>query len=109
MTYLDENLHSLRQRIDRMATEHAWSEDPPSRTRRIVTNVLTFQLEHDELGVSSYLLLLRNRGDVRLPDFLSAARTDVLRSAADGELRLARRTVNLDESVLRTHNMSFFL
>ncbi len=109
MTYLDENLHSLRQRIDRMATEHAWSEDPPSRTRRLVTNVLTFSLEQNELRVSSYLILLRSRGDVRLPDLLSAARTDVLRAEGDGEMRLARRTVKLDESVLRTHNLSFFL
>lgn len=109
MTYLDENLRSLRQRIDRLVTERAWAEDPLSRTRRMVTNVRTFTVGQDEFEVSSYLLLLRNRGDVRLPDLISAARADVLRTAADGELRLARRTVKLDETVLRTHNVSVVL
>ena len=31
-----------RKRVERLLTEHAWTEDPPSRTRHLVTNVRTF-------------------------------------------------------------------
>jgi phthalate 3,4-dioxygenase beta subunit len=45
---------------------------------------------------------------VREPDLVSAERTDVLREV-DGELRLARRDVLVDESVLRTQNLAVFI
>ena len=40
MEILSESIHSLRFRIERLKTEFAWAEDPPSRTRHLVTNVL---------------------------------------------------------------------
>ena len=42
MGHFDEDLYSLRKRVQRLATDHAWTEDPPSRTRHFVTNVRTF-------------------------------------------------------------------
>ena len=44
----------------------------------------------------------------RRADLLSAGRTDLLRATADG-LRLARREITVDESVLRTQNLAVFL
>src|SRR5687768_3468986 len=35
----DEDKRSMGQRVYRLATGMAWAEDPPSRTRHIVTNV----------------------------------------------------------------------
>ena len=59
---------------------HAWTEDPPSRTRRFVTNVrVTAPVMDDEVVARSYLLIYRSRGDVRPADLLSAERTDRLR------------------------------
>jgi phthalate 3,4-dioxygenase subunit beta len=110
MGHFDEDRYALRKRVDRFATEHAWAEDPPSRTRRFVTNVRTFRAETaGELRVESSLLLFRSRGDNREADLLSAGRTDLLRRAGDGELRLARREVLVDETVLRTQNLAIFL
>ena len=54
------------------------------------------------------MLLFRSRGDTRAPDLLSAGRTDLLRETGDG-LRLARREITVDESVLRTQNLAVFL
>ena len=43
MDHFDEDMYSLRKRVQRLATDHAWTEDPPSRTRHFVTNVRTFR------------------------------------------------------------------
>ena len=109
MAHFDEDRYSLHKRVERFETEHAWAEDPPSRTRHFVTNVRCREGESPgELEVESNLLLFRSRGDVREPDLLSGRRNDTLRRTPDG-LRLARREVVLDESVLRTQNLAVFL
>jgi 3-phenylpropionate/cinnamic acid dioxygenase small subunit len=101
-------MYALRKRVQRLATEHAWTEDPPSRTRHFVSNVRTFATGESELRVESALLLFRSRGDTREADLLSAGRTDLLRPAGGGYL-LARRQIRVDESVLRTQNLAIFL
>jgi 3-phenylpropionate/cinnamic acid dioxygenase small subunit len=109
MAHFDEDRYSLRKRVERFETEHAWAEDPPSRTRHFVTNVRCWEgPSAGELEAESNLLLFRSRGDVREHDLLSGRRNDTLRRTPDG-LRLARREVVLDESVLRTQNLAVFL
>jgi len=110
MGHFDEDMYALRKRVQRLATDHAWTEDPPSRTRHFVTNVRTFsgEGEGDDLRVESALLLFRSRGDTREPSLISAGRTDTLRATPDG-LRLAWREITVDESVLRTQNLAVFL
>jgi 3-phenylpropionate/cinnamic acid dioxygenase small subunit len=109
MAHFDEDRYSLGKRVQRFATEHAWAEDPPSRTRRFVTNVRAWTGGvPGELLVRSNLLLFRSRGDIHDHDLLSAVRDDVLRRE-DGVLRLSRRRVLVDESVLRTQNLAVFL
>jgi phthalate 3,4-dioxygenase beta subunit len=109
MAHFDEDLYSLRKRIERFETGHAWTEDPPSRTRHFVTNVRTFGgTTEDEIVVKSYVLLFRSRGDIRDADLVSAERTDTLRRT-DAGLRLAKREILADESVLRTQNLAVFL
>jgi phthalate 3,4-dioxygenase subunit beta len=109
MDHFAEDRYSLEKRVRRFDTEHAWTEDPPSRTRRFVSNIRLFAGENaDELRVVSYLLLFRSRGDIASPDLLSCERHDVLRRAG-GALRLAQREVLVDESVLRTQNLAIFL
>ena len=107
MGHFDEDMYALRKRVQRLGTDHAWTEDPPSRTRHFVTNVRTFR--HDDgLKVESALLLFRSRGDTRDADLLSAGRTDLLRETATG-LKLARREITADEAVIRTQNLAVFL
>ena len=108
MGHFDEDMYALRKRVQRLATEHAWTEDPPSRTRHFVTNVRTFPNGRAEFVVESALLLFRSRGDTREADLVSAGRADLLRETAAG-LRLARREIAVDEAVLRTQNLAVFL
>lgn len=109
MSHWDENKYSLSRRVARFLTEHAWTEDPPSRLRHFVTNVRVFHTNvDDEFIVDSAELLFRSRGDVNDPSIISAHREDVLRRVG-GELKLARRVIMVDESVLRTQNLAIFL
>jgi len=94
--------------VQRLATDHAWTEDPPSRTRHFITNVRTFRGGGGEWLVESALLMFRSRGDTRPPELVSAGRSDLLRETEDG-LRLARREITVDEPVLRTQNLAVFL
>jgi phthalate 3,4-dioxygenase subunit beta len=109
MSHFDEDRYTLGKRVERLTGEHAWTEDPPSRVRRFVTNVRCAPGPgENEIAVRSYLLLFRSRGDVRPPEWVAAERRDVLR-AVDGELRLRSREITVDESVLRTQNLAVFL
>jgi phthalate 3,4-dioxygenase subunit beta len=108
MDHFDEDLYSLEKRVSRLEGTHAWTEDPPSRTRRFVTNVRATVLGPDEVEARSYLLLYRSRGDVRAADLLSAERTDRLRRRGAG-FSLLVRDIAIDDAVLRMQNLAVFL
>lgn len=111
MAHFDEDKYSLSRRVARFLTEHAWTEDPPSRLRHHLSNVRTFATpDENHLVVESATLLFRNRGDVRESALISAGREDLLRRASSGaNWQLARRTIMVDESVMRMQNLAIFL
>jgi phthalate 3,4-dioxygenase subunit beta len=115
MAHFDEDKYSLTQRVARFATEHAWTEDPPSRLRHFITNVRTFACDSTEgaeehLVVESAELLFRSRGDVNESTLLSCGREDLLRWCGEPKTwKLARRSIIADESVLRMQNLAVFL
>lgn len=103
-----EDRASMTTRVRRLATEYAWAEDPPSRTRRLVANLRVWELDDaEQLAVRSALLLVRERLDDR-PQLISAERRDRLRRHPGG-MRLVAREVRLDHTVLGMHNLSVFL
>jgi phthalate 3,4-dioxygenase beta subunit len=109
MAHFDEDKYSLSRRVARFQTEHAWTEDPPSRLRHHLSNVRSFATDDpDHLVVESATLLFRSRGDVGEGAFLSAGREDLLRREGD-QWKLARRTILVDESVIRMQNLAIFL
>jgi phthalate 3,4-dioxygenase subunit beta len=112
MAHFDEDKYSLSQRVARFATEHAWTEDPPSRLRHFITNVRTFECDDPDDGahliVESAELLFRSRGDVNESALVSCGREDVLRRSGE-TWKLARRNIFVDESVLRMQNLAVFL
>ena len=110
MAHFDEDKYSLSQRVARFATEHAWTEDPPSRLRHFITNVRTFASDDDaHLVVESAELLFRSRGDVNESALVSCGREDVLRRCGDqpGNWPAARSLPT--KSVLRMQNLAVFL
>jgi 3-phenylpropionate/cinnamic acid dioxygenase small subunit len=105
----DENRASLTLRVKRLATDVAWAEDPPSLTRRMVSNIRVQPGSAEgELEVKSNLLLFRSRGDGGSHDIIAGQREDTLRRI-DGALRIARRRIVVDQASLGTKNLAVFL
>jgi 3-phenylpropionate/cinnamic acid dioxygenase small subunit len=112
--FYDETKESLAWRIRRFDSGMAWAEDPPSRTRHLVTNVVVHHIdpaEHpgfteDDLLVRSAFLVYRNRLE-REQNVFAGRRTDVLRRTS-GRLRVARRAILLDQNILQAKNISTF-
>lgn len=107
LEYFNENLSSLKTRVARLQTEQAWAEQPASRTRHFVTNTVVWRLAEGEYKVLSNFLVTRTRADLPY-DLFTGEREDTLRRGADGALRLAKRTIWLDQTVLRAYNLSIF-
>jgi len=108
MFHFDETYSSLRTRVARAGTESAWSERPPSRTRRLVTNVRARQGAPGSLEVDSCLLLVRERWGQHGPSTLTVARRDILREHELG-LRLASRRALVDQTSIRMVNLAVFV
>jgi 3-phenylpropionate/cinnamic acid dioxygenase small subunit len=105
-----DDYRSILGRILRLSGKSAWAEDPPSRTRRLVSNIMVAETAvANELEVRSYLLMTRSRFHFPEVDVISAERRDLVRQEADGSLRLARREVIIDQAVLGTPNLAVFL
>ena len=105
----DEDKGSLRQRVFRLNTGMAWAEDPPSRTRHLVTNLWVRPTdEPDEFDVQSYFLTYRNRGDTDW-DLWAGKRDDLVRRVGDRTWQFARRTILLDQATILSKNLSIFL
>jgi 3-phenylpropionate/cinnamic acid dioxygenase small subunit len=106
--HFDENAASIHARVKRLTLDSAWAEDPPSRTRRFVTNVRARALGNGEVDTSSYLLVLRSRGDSPEFEFISCERRDILRPEGEGFL-LAKREIVVDQAMLGVVNLALFL
>jgi 3-phenylpropionate/cinnamic acid dioxygenase small subunit len=108
--HMHDSHASLMLRVRRITdTRSAWGEDPPSRTRRMVSNVRVYRTDKaDEYLVCSYLMLTRSRFDFDYFDLLPCERSDVLRRHGTS-FQLARREVTIDQSVIGTPNLGIFL
>lgn len=108
MKHFDENYGSILMRTGRLS-KSAWAEDPPSRTRRFVTNVRIAEREKSgEYEVVSYLFVERSRFDNPENETLTAERRDVWR-LVDGNYKLSVREIIVDQSTLGMSNLAIFL
>lgn len=105
--YFDETRESLAWRIRRYDSGMAWAEDPPSRTRHVISNISARHRGDGELTVRAAFLVYRNRLQTET-DIYSGGRTDVLRMRDDGSFGIARRELLFDANVLQAKNLSTF-
>jgi 3-phenylpropionate/cinnamic acid dioxygenase small subunit len=107
LAILDEDRQTLGMRVERLDTGMAWAEDPPSRTRHLITNIeVAPGPEPLELQVFSNFIVYRTRAETE-QDFYVGARRDRLRRS-EGEWKIAERRVILDQNVLLAKNVSIF-
>src|SRR5262249_16819528 len=78
LAILDEDTRTLDARVARLDTGMAWAEDPPSRTRHLITNIEVGPGDAEtELRVYSNFFVYRSRSETE-QDFYVGARQDVL-------------------------------
>lgn len=106
--HMKEDWGTLKVRTERMQSDFAWSEDPPSRTRRHVSNVRIVDDDGEEVELKNNLLVFRQQGDETEPDILSMERHDTLRRTEDG-FKIADRLVLLDHTIIPTNTLSIIL
>lgn len=109
MTFFDENKRSLTTRVERFRTTSAWAENPHTRTRHFVSNVLVeVNASEDEAQVHSNFLILRSIRDRPEVEQMFGERVDVIRRV-DNRLKLVSRTIYPDQTVLSMLNLSIFI
>jgi 3-phenylpropionate/trans-cinnamate dioxygenase beta subunit len=105
--YFCDNKAQLEQRIRRLETGMAWAEEPPSRTRHLITNIRV-AVAGDGKGyrVKSNFLLYRQRMAMDI-DLYAGQRTDILRRSNNrAGWMICRRDLILDQATLASNNLS---
>ena len=106
MAFFDDDKAYLAIRVKKMAAGNAWSEDPPSRTRHFVTNIRIVDIQGDEITIEANFHLYRTRLDSEEDSWIGR-REDVIRRS-DGNFMIARRHIFLEQTLIKSQNMSNF-
>lgn len=104
MAYFDDDRTLLEMRVKKLESSSAWSENPPSRSRHMVSNVRIIEVAGDDITVEASFHLYRTRLNSEVDSWIGR-RVDVLRRH-DGSFRLAKRHLFLDQTVILSTNMS---
>lgn len=106
MAFFDDDLFMLTARVKKLETGYAWAEDPPSRQRHLVSNVRILANDGEEMQVEAGFHFYRTRLHSE-EDTWIGHRKDTLRRV-EGELRIARRAIYLEQTILLARNLSNF-
>ncbi|SDH84447.1 aromatic-ring-hydroxylating dioxygenase subunit beta [Alteribacillus bidgolensis] len=109
MFAFQDDIDTLKMRVERLKTDYAWAELPPSRTRRFVSNVDVLEYEENNYAlVESYLLIYRSRTDDIHHDLISGERRDEFKYE-DGSWKLSKRFFIVDQTTINTRNLAIFV
>jgi biphenyl 2,3-dioxygenase subunit beta len=106
MAFFDDSKILLAGRIAKLKTGRSWAEDPPSRTRHLITNIRVVRDEGGRLEVESNFHLYRTRLNSEETSWIGCRR-DVLRRVGSSFL-IAERKIFLEQTVLLSRNLSNF-
>ena len=96
----------LTMRVERLETGMAWAEDPPSRTRHIVGNLVVDPVSENLVKTKTAFIIYRSHHETD-ENIFAGSREDELRRL-DGVWKIARRTIVLDSNVILSKNLSVF-
>jgi biphenyl 2,3-dioxygenase beta subunit len=106
MAFFDDDKTYLTIRVKKISARNAWSEDPPSRTRHFVSNIRIVEIQGDDITIDANFHLYRTRLDSEEDSWLGR-RKDVLRRV-DGNFMIACRHIFLEQTLIKSQNMSNF-
>lgn len=104
VAWFDDDKQILVARVEQILSGVHWAEEPLSRISHLVTNVRIHAAEGDTVEAGSRFLIYKNRMQSET-DIYVGKRRDILRRTADG-LRIAKRTIWLDQNVLLAKNLT---
>ena len=103
-----DDIVRLRERIIRLKDPNCHAEYPPSRTRRLITNVCITSVEGDTILVTANFAIFRYRRNEPAREFIGRYRYKLKRR--DGALKIAERRAILDaEELGMLGSVSFLL
>lgn len=109
---IDDDKYFLTGRVRRYTSGISWSEEPPSRTRRLINNVRCAPgAQPGELDVVCNFYVYRSRLE-RHQDWFVGERFDTLRpadSATGYPYQIASRKIVLEQTTLLAPSLSIFL
>src|SRR6266704_6151719 len=95
-----DNIERIRSRVHQLLGKSAWAENPPSRTRRLISNVRIREAERDIIRVTANFAVYRMRFE--LVDTY-VGRYEYTLVWRDGALKIRHRRAILDLEALRPH------
>jgi biphenyl 2,3-dioxygenase beta subunit len=106
MAFFDDTKTLLAGRIKKLGSGRSWAEDPPSRTRHLITNIRILKDDGRTLEVESNFHLYRTRLNSEETSWIGSRR-DVLRRV-EGSFQIVDRKIFLEQTVLLSRNLSNF-
>ena len=96
----------IRSRVRQLLGKSAWAENPPSRTRRIISNVRILGRDDDSVRIAANFAVYRMRFE--LVDTY-VGRYEYLLVRRNNQLRIRERKAILDLEALRPHGKISFI
>ena len=90
----------IRSRVAQLLGKSAWAENPPSRTRRMISNVRLRQVEGEQLYVTANFVVYRMRFE-QMDTYVGHYEYTLVQR--DGRLKIRARKAILDLEALRPH------
>lgn len=107
--HFDDNIDMMRGRLRKITSDVSWSENPASRTRHAISNVMIVDGERpNEYDVSNVFIIYRNRLERQLDIFAGERRDTLRRTDTEAGFEIVTRTILLDQSTILSNNLSFF-
>jgi 3-phenylpropionate/cinnamic acid dioxygenase small subunit len=111
LAWMHDDKETLIKRVKQIQTGIHWADEPVSRVSHVLTNIrltepITSLGEGEKTTTKCRFIVYRNRVEDET-DLLIGRREDTL-LRADGGLKIARRKIILDQSVLLAKNLTMF-
>ncbi|AFO50096.1 aromatic-ring-hydroxylating dioxygenase subunit beta [Pseudomonas asiatica] len=107
--HFDDDATMMKGRLRKITSDVSWSENPASRTRHLVSNVMIVGAEAEgEYEISSAFIVYRNRLERQLDIFAGERRDTLRRNTSEAGFEIVNRTILIDQSTILANNLSFF-
>jgi 3-phenylpropionate/cinnamic acid dioxygenase small subunit len=111
VAWFHDDKETLRKRVKQIQTGIHWADEPISRVAHVITNIrladpISVLIEGAKATTKCRFIVYRNRLESET-DLLVGRREDTL-TRVHGELKIARRKIILDQSVLLAKNLTMF-